>query len=448
MGYITNHSHSGFGLFVIVFSTLFVFLGFAWWQARNLSDRATLWLIFGFGALFALTMIFVYPATAIDIYIYISHSVVLVQYHANPIATPAATIAPNDPLVTLAGGWAYSPAPYGPLGLFIDALPTFIAGRNLLANLLLLKFMFAAMLLFEAFLIYKILSRLSPKLAVAGALFIAWNPYALFEYCANGHNDVAMMLFVLLATLALVDNRLTIAFILIVASVLVKFASLPLVPLFFIYGIIHQTTNQKRLTYVALAITGSLLLVAIIYAPFWQGFKTLDPVLSQDQRYMSSFSTMLIDISSGHITLDQAKLWGRILFGVAYLFALFLSTRRPSDMVRGCFVALFFFLAFGVTNFEIWYAIWPIMLAITTAQTLESLAVALFAYGTSLSVTTYVYLWVWLGVNNTNLALVNNLAYLITFLPATLILFGFALQSALSIASRFYKSQEVIKTTV
>ena len=54
-----------------------------------------------------------------------------------------------------------------------------------------------------------------------------------------------MMLFVLLAILALVYDRLVLAFALIVTSALVKFATLPLLPLFFIYGIAHQPTYAK-----------------------------------------------------------------------------------------------------------------------------------------------------------------------------------------------------------
>jgi hypothetical protein len=439
MGYILGHSHAGFAVFVVVFSVLFTLLGFAWWEARHLTDRPTLYLILGFGGLFAFTMIFVYPVTAIDVFIYIAESLVLVQYHANPILVPAATYS-NDPAIVLAGGWTNLPAPYGPLGILIDALPTLIVGRNLLANLLLVKLMFSSMLIIEAFLIYKILSRITPKLALAGALFIAWNPYALFEYSANSHNDVCMMLFVLLATLALVYDRLLLAFILVVASVLVKYATLPLLPLFFIYGIVHQPTGQKRMTYLTLALLSALLLVVAIYGPFWRGLNSLNTVLSQDQRYMSSFSTMLTDISSGQVTQDGAKLLGRVLFGITYVYALFLSTKRLPDMLRACFLALFFFLALAVTNFEIWYGIWPAMFAILLPSVAVSLSLFVFVYGASLSVTAYVYLWVWLGLTTPNLAIVNNLAYLITFMPAILIIFCFALQQMLSVKYAIDKS--------
>jgi hypothetical protein len=435
MGYILGHSHAGFTMFVVVLSVLFILFGFACWEARHLTDRSTLYLILGFGGLFAVTMIFVYPVTAIDMFAYVAQSLVLIQYHANPVLVPAATYS-NDPLITLAGGWTNYVAPYGPLGVLIDALPMLIVARNLLANLLLLKLIFSSMLIIEAFLVYKILSHINPKLALAGALFIAWNPYTLFEYSANSHNDISMMLFALLATMALVYDRLLLAFVLIVASSLVKFATLPLLPLFLIYGIVHQPTSRERIKYLILAILSALLLVVVIYGPFWGGLATLEPLLNQDQRYMSSFSTMLTNISSGQITRDVAKQLGRVLFGIIYLYALFLSTRRLPDMLRACFLALFFSLAFAVTNFEIWYAIWPVMFGILLPSVAISLSLFVFVYGASLSVTIYVYLWVWLGLTDPNLALVNDLAYLITFMPAILILLYFALRQVLQLTAQ------------
>lgn len=429
--YMVGTTHAAIAIFFLVFTTLFAFFGLAWWETRQFTGTATLYLILGFGGVFALTMAFVYPITAIDIYNYIAESLVLVQYHANPITVPAATYS-HDPLISLAGGWTYYPAPYGPLCLIIDALPTQLVGRNLLANLLCIKLMFASMLILEAYIVYKILSRLAPKLALAGALFIAWNPYTLMEFSANGHNDIAMMLFVLLATLALVHERLVLALALIVTSSLVKFATLPLLPLFLIYGIAYQPTMRKRMTYLALAILSAVVIVVSIYGPFWQGLKTFQALLSQDQRYMSSFATMLADTVSGQMTRDRAKLLGRVPFGILYLYALTLSRKRLPDMLRACFITLFFLTALAVSNFEVWYAIWPMMFAILLPSTVVSLCMLVFAYGVSLSVTNYVFLVAWLGFTEPSYALANNLAYLMTFIPSILILFCFTLQQMVS----------------
>jgi hypothetical protein len=424
---ITGHSHTGFAQFVIVFSVLFLLFGLAWWYVRRLNDRSTLWLIFGFGAVFTLTMSFVYPVTAIDVYVYIANSLAIVLYHANPIVTPPALVA-DDPLIKLAGAWTYYGAPYGPLGLLIHAIPTLIFGRNLLGTLLLMKFMFSAMLLFEAFLVYKILSHYAPKFALAGAVFVAWNPYALFEYSANAHNDVVMMLFALLACLASVKNRHVLAFVLLVASVLVKFAMLPILPLFFLYALVHQPTHKQRLLYVGWVVLWSVLLVLVVYGPFWQGTKTLDPLFFRDALYMSSLSTMLVDISAGSVTTEQAKLIGRILFAVIYVYTLWLATRDQARLFKACFIVTFFTLALVVTNVEIWYAIWPTLFALLYPRTTTHIATIAFMYGAELSATAYGYLWVWLGTTESYLALINDLAYLMVFGPALLLLAGFAAQ--------------------
>lgn len=427
MSQINGSSHTGFAQFLIVFSILFLLFTLAWWYVDHQNDHSTLWLILGFGGVFGLTMSFVYPVTAIDVLVYIADSASIVLYHGNPMITPPALVA-NDPIITQAGAWTYYPAPYGPLGLLIDAIPTIIFGRNLLATLLMMKFMFSAMLVVEAFLVYKILSHYAPKLALAGAIFLAWNPYAFFEYSSNAHNDIVMMLFVLLGCLALVNNHHVLAFVLLVASVLIKYAMLPVIPLFFLYSLVHQPTHKQRLTYAFWAIFWSVLLILVLYAPFWQGIHTLDPLFFRDTLYMSSFSTMLVDISSGSVTRDHAKLIGQILFGVLYLYPLWLSTRDQTRLFKACFIATFLFLGLAVTNVEIWYAIWPAIFAILYLRKTTQIAIIVFIYTTELSVTLYYYIWGWFGLTDTNLALVNDLAYLMVFGPPILLLSYFAIQ--------------------
>ena len=54
------------------------------------------------------------------------------------------------------------------------------------------------MLIISAFFIYKILSLIAPRFALPGALALAWNPFALFKFSVNGHNDIAMTLLIIL----------------------------------------------------------------------------------------------------------------------------------------------------------------------------------------------------------------------------------------------------------
>ncbi len=427
MARITGYRILGLQQFVAVFGALFLFCGLACWEVRGRNDRSTLWLILGFGCVFGLTMSFVYPATAIDIFVYVAQNLALVQYHLNPMVVPPAAAA-NDPLIRLAGNWAYVTAPYGPLGLLIDAIPTLIFGRSLLATLLLMKFIFSAMLVVEAFLVYKILSHYAPAFALAGAILVAWNPYMLFEYSANAHNDIAMMLFVLLACLALVKDRQALAFVLLVVSVLVKYAMLPILPLFFLYSLVHQPTHKRRLIYVCRVVCWSVILVLAIYGPFWQGTKTLAPLLSQDTRYWYSLSMTLTTLSSGSITAGQVKLIADNLFGLIYVYALFLATRNQAQLFKACFIVLFSVLALVATNVEIWYAIWPAFFALLYPRTTIYIVLIVFLYATELTVTATFYLWGMLGETHAAMTAINLLAYLMMYALPVLLLAGFALQ--------------------
>jgi len=438
LGAITHNSHTGFILFVMAFCILFALVTLAWWEVRQeeAPDRTPFVLIFCFGAIFAFTMSFCYPVTAIDVFIYIAQSHVLVTHHANPLITPAATFA-NDPLMTLAGQWGKSGAPYGPLGILVDAVPTLFAGRNVFLNLLLLKGMFSMMMLVCAWLVYSILAGgdkpqpLHIKRALAGMLLFAWNPLVLFEYSANSHNDVVIVLFVLLALFALTKEHPIVAFALILASASIKYATLPLIPLFFLYGIMHQSNHRKRLIYLLWIAGVSVVFVGTVYGPFWAGPHMFDSTLSHDDWYLSSLSVVLSDITSLGLSGERAKLVSRIIFGIFYLYALFLSTKRLPDIIRGAALAMFGFLAFGTVKFEPWYAIWGLGLMVLVPSIEVSLAYIFFSLGATLIAPTFAFIWIWGGRTGSMFDGLNSLTYLMAFVPAQLVIFGWKLRQLL-----------------
>lgn len=433
LGGITGNSHTGFILFVLAFSVLFVLVGLAWWDTRRdeRKDRAAFILVLGFGTLFAFTMVFCYPITAIDVFVYIAQSHVLVTYHANPLVTPATTFA-SDPLIGLAGQWGSTGAPYGPLGILIDALPTLLAGRDFFWNLILLKCMFAMMLVGCAWLVYAIVSQYAPKLALAAMLLFAWNPLVLFEYSANSHNDVVVVVFVLLALLALKKEHPVLAFACIIASASIKYATVPLLPLFFFYGIVHQPTHRRRLLYLAEIIGISALLIGAIYGPFWAGRHTFDSALGHDDWYLASFSVLISDVAPLHLTGENGKLIGRIIFACFYLYAFFLTRKRLSGIAQGSAIVMFMFLAFGTVKFETWYAIWGIALLVLIPNIEESIAGLLFSFGTVLLAPIFAFLWIWGGRSGSLFGGLNTLCYLLAFVPALLFLFGEKLRQLLA----------------
>jgi hypothetical protein len=419
MGAITQNSHTGFLLYVLPFLTLFALLALACWDIWQRRDGAALWLILGFGVVFAVTMAFVYPITAVDVYGYIVQNLVLLDYHANPLVTPAATFS-EDSMMFMAGGWAKAPAPYGPLAILLGTIPTLLVGRNVLANLLLFKCIFSAALLFEAYLVYKILLNYAPRFALVGALFMVWNPQALFEYSANSHNDVILMLFVLLAILALTRKHHVLAFGLIIASVLFKYTTLLLVPLFFLYSLSQLTPWSKRLSYAGQSLLLGVGLTVALFAPFWAGPATFQNLLDQDNQYISSFSNLLYEAL--HTPLELAKFYGRIIFALAYLVALYLATRSLRGLLIAGFLTMFCFLAFATGKFEVWYVIWPLTFAVLIPRLEFLLAAGLLAFGALLTHPIFAYLWVWSGRSAEMFSMASTLSYLCAFVPALLLL--------------------------
>ena len=250
----------------------------------------------------------------------------------------------------LAGANIDLSSPYGPLCVFLQDLPVLIAGRNVLLALILTKFMFSAMLIASAFLIYKILSDIAPSFALRGAFALACNPFTLFEYSINSHNDIAMMFLVVLAIFVLLKERPTWAMALITASALVKFASVVIIPLFFIYSIVHQPTLQKRIIYSIKAGIVCLLLMIGSFAPFWVGMQTLARFLKQIAGLRFSFSSLLLTICLQEVSLlDESQVIGWALFGICFLYALWLCTKDFSSLLKGCCLTMFAFLLFSAT---------------------------------------------------------------------------------------------------
>ena len=425
MGSMSGYSHAGFLTYVMVFSLLFVIFGLAWLEAFRFQDRATLWIILGFGIIFASTTIFVYPITALDLFFYIARSLVMVQYHANPMITPPSLFA-KDPIIQLAGTVINWPSPYGPLTQLIQAIPLLIAGRNVFVSALLFKFMYSTLLMIQAWLVYKILSQIAPKFALPGVLALVWNPFVLLEYSANSHNDIVMTFLIVLAIFALTKKRHVWAMTFITASALIKFSSLPLVPLFFVYSFRQQSTKKMRTAYIIKVIVVFSSLIIDSFALFWAGPQTLQRFFDQVQEQLYSFNVFLYGFSSGHLSLDQSKLIGWALFGICFLHALWLSSRDFLSLLKGCFLTMFALLAFGSTFVQPWYFIWPFVLAILIPRIRVSLAAFLFVYGATLGELVHAYILPWAGSRYVDIIiLASNIVYFAIFLPPILLLLAY-----------------------
>jgi hypothetical protein len=96
----------------------------------------------------------------------------------------------------------------------------------------------------NAALIWCILGRLRPRDQIAGTIFYAWNPLALIEFAGNGHNDAALVFFLLAAVAALVarTRRPWLVALCLALSVLTKFITLLIIPAYLL--LLWRTTPE------------------------------------------------------------------------------------------------------------------------------------------------------------------------------------------------------------
>jgi hypothetical protein len=427
MGLISNYSHASFITFLLVFSLLFVLLILAQRHTNRYQDKATLYLVIGFGVLFSSTALFVYPINAIDIFGYIAESRVLILYHANPM-----TIAPahytQDAFIQSLGRFVALPTPYGSLGVLIESIPTIFAGSHLLVNVLLVKGLSALFLLGSSYLIYRIVIQFKPEMALSCALVFAWNPYTQLEYVVNGHNDIIMIFFMLLAILASVNNRHGAAFVLMLLSALVKYAVLPIIPILIFYTIFNINDLTARLKYILFVCLATLIILAVFIFPFWRGVQTFASIFTTAQGSLYSFSMFLNDFSSLRIATSQSKIIGLVIFGSVYLIALLFVSRNWISLLMGCFLTLFAFLAFAVTYVQPWYIIWISTLALLLPHKYMQRLALVLAYGATMIELVHPYIWSW-GVfrNPSGYAITNSMAYLILFAPSLCLFTGYVI---------------------
>jgi hypothetical protein len=345
------------------FSAAFALFGLAYLLIPRRLDRTTLALIFGFAALFSLLLIYMYPATAIDIFHYYAAARVLWVYHQNPMAVPVGA----HPFI-IGISFEDRASPYGPLWQLLTGPTTVLAGNHWTMGLLGLKLVAAAGFLGSGWIVYLIARHLSPERALTAAFLFCWNPFILFRVVGNGHNDIWMVLFILLSIYCAIRGHWIWILPALAASVLVKYTSLLIGPPLALYVIEVARSRRDWRPVLETAVGGvaALLMAIAVTLPFWNEAAFLrSAALAMEA--ITSTPLLLAAWLSGRVAagseLADATQITRVLFAVLYVLLLATIRPRPERLLAVSTLALFAYLAVATVWFRPWYCLWFIPLA-------------------------------------------------------------------------------------
>lgn len=268
IGTLTNRSLSGASQFVLAGLTLhglYIVGALVLWQAPE--RRALQRLVWLGAVLMTLVLLWSYPVTSTDLFDYIFRARMTVNYDANPyLALP--NQFKSDPLYRYIG-WPNAPSAYGPLWEMVSWLLAWLGGSALLPTVLLYKALAAAAFLLCGAIIQAMPHE--PQLKLLGSYIWLWNPLAVWEFAAIGHNDGFLILALLLAVYAAQHQHFGLAVLALVGGALFKFLPVIFIPLVMLAWLrrVEDGAWLQRGWIVALAGLLCLIPTALLYAAYW-----------------------------------------------------------------------------------------------------------------------------------------------------------------------------------
>lgn len=377
---------------------LFGLFAVALWLADR--ESVPLWGIFAFSWLFGVTLIWLYPVTATDLFQYVMRARVQVVYGANPMAVPPSQF-PGDPLLPFVGEWNNSLSPYGPAWELLAGAVARLGFTGAVSGAMAYKIVaFLAYLVCTAALVRGTES--DPR----ALLFFAWNPLVLLQGLGNGHNDLVMLAWLLLALVfwQRQSNQgrfggWLVPVIAISLSVLTK-ASAVVMALLLLAAILRaQPSWQKRgMALAGMAAIGAGLTL-LVYLPFWPPWESIAGVLDEmSRRYTYTIAATLRmglrELLPPRVAWDAPRTAGQLLFLATFGWSLVQVWRQRLDLASAGFLTYFAYLMTGA-SYRIWYPIWLVPLAALKLTPAARLRTFFFCLTSEFSIVLFYYVWRW-----------------------------------------------------
>lgn len=421
-------NNTGFVEWMILLAGMFAAYGLGAYyihrQEKHGSYKYVLGLIW-LGVLIASFLFLFTPAMmTTDAYSYASYGRLLAVYFVNPYFVPPSAF-PHD-VVYQWIYWKTTVSIYGPIWMTLCTVLSLIAGSSQMGIMLVFR-AFALLCHFTNIALIiatlRVMKR-SRRVVLLGAFLYGWNPLVLMETGLSGHNDVVMVLFLLLGFYfcARAESKGTFlqwrgyipAILAFTASVLIKFSAAPVLVicvLAIFFATVQADSKGGKIVWhraliSAIIASGVCAVMAfVLYLPFWIGHSVSEILFaftslpSATQALNSVLSTITYMNNAHELPtilniIKSRKLWNifniiamvlPIIVGCIYLWRV--PTTRTIALVT---LASFAGFLLSAPWFFSWYLVWLIgLIPFCLPVNASRLARALLAFSLTFSATCF-----------------------------------------------------------
>ncbi len=321
----------------LIFLNLIVAFAFLFWPKKTQGSilKKIDWCFMGLVGIFLCALP---PIFSGDLHEYIMRGRILGVYHENPYLAPR--VYSGDLFYELST-WVRIvklPENYGPGWSLLQWIAPAIAGNSYFCNIFLFKMMLFGFYAASVWLLGRVCYQANLRHGEYLTAFFALNPILVSNILIDGHNDIVMVFWCLLAIYLHLRDFFYPAIAAATMAVLIKFTAIILLPPLLIHYIkkheIRSTFGVFKATLISLVLFFGI--SVLLYAPFWVGPKTLIYFSNAGGWFTSSSVPYAVRFMLGKAGLSLSEsVITKIFFGffmVNCILALCWMTTKKADV--------------------------------------------------------------------------------------------------------------------
>lgn len=310
-----------------------------------------------FIAIISLIFMMILPYLSSDIFYYIGSSWSAAKYNANPYYTCVEDLQNqgiNDEILNNTGYWKNTTSVYGPLWNIIAEGLAGLSFGNITIALFVFKIASFFVHMLNVYIIYKITK--SRKYMLLYGL----NPLVLIEFLGNVHNDIYLILFLLLAIYFLVKQKnIVFTIIYLALSISIKYSSAIMVPFILLYYFRNKSVI-KRVGYCIITGVSIVALIILFYLRYYQDITVFTNMLIQGTKYSQSILLIIMEKATKIFEIVEPTIIPLflIIFMIDIYIFLFKDKIKIREVMKTCYKLIFIFIFVVLATFQKYYILW------------------------------------------------------------------------------------------